>query len=527
MSAPIASPPAGDVAYEAQPAEEAADDAKEGAAPVRIAGGENQSPRREPMPDPDMGYTDWGQATYLSNDDSMSLSSAQRIMYAIDRFEPLPLEHIRPHELLNYFSFATRDVQDGYDFSVDGDLVSDPDEQGIYSLALAVKGRPVDKISRRNTVLTLVIDRSGSMSDEGRMDYLKRGLMRMVDELKAGDMVHLIIFDHEVCVPMENFVVGRDSRDRLEKVIFALQPRGSTYLNAGLARGYDIADRTYRNDASNRVVLITDALANTGVTDEQTISMISKYYDTRRIRLSGVGVGREFNDSLLDRLTERGKGAYVFLGSEAEVDAVFGERFISLIETTALDVHFRLHLPPSLRLNVFYGEESSTVKEDVQEIHYYANTSQLFLSDLMARGRTLRPEDDVMLSIEYKDPENEAPLVEEYAFNIGEILSRNTNAQKGRFIMAFVDLLAETAALPHQSYGMYAEGSWQDEDGWNRCEQGRTRLNGMSRNIASDPEVTRVLQLFDKYCARYERPRHPTRRQIAAPPSAWPGAQGQ
>jgi Ca-activated chloride channel family protein len=508
--------------------EQAADDeAAQQASPQKIAGEEIVLPKQEPIPDPDMGYTDWGQATYLSNDDSMSLSSAQRIIYAIDHFEPLPQDQIRPHELLNYFSFATKEVTDGFDFSVEGDLIADPKENGIYSLGLAVNGRPVDKLSRRNTVLTLVIDRSGSMADEGRMDYLKRGLMRMVDELKAGDMVHLVIFDHEVCVPMENFVVGRDSRDKLEKVIFALQPRGSTDLNSGLATGYEIADRTYRNDTSNRVVLITDALTNTGVTDEQTISMISKYYESRRIRLSGVGVGREFNDSLLDRLTERGKGAYVFLGSEAEVDAVFGPRFISLIETTALDVHFRLHLPPSLRLNVFYGEESSTVKEDVQEIHYFANTSQLFLSDLMARGRTLRPQDEVMLTIEYKDPETEAPLVEEYAFNLAGLINRNTNAKKGRFIMAWVDLLAEMAARPVQSYGMYAEGSWQDEEGWNRCEQGRQMLSDMSRDISLDPEVTRVQQLFDKYCARYERPRHPTRRQIAVPDSSWPAAQGQ
>ena len=83
--------------------------------------------------------------------------------------------------------------------------------------------------------------------------------------------------------------------------------------------------------------------------------------------------------SLLDRLTERGKGAYVFLGSSAEVDAVFGPRFISLIETTALDVHFLLHLPNSLRMNVFYGEESSTVKEDVQAIHYFVCSVRISL----------------------------------------------------------------------------------------------------------------------------------------------------
>ncbi len=513
-----------DMDYAAEAYEESNDDSRAFSTKKIATEPDYPQPEPEPEPDPDDVYADWGQAVYLSNDDTMSLSSAQRIIYAIDNFQPLPQEHIRPHELLNYFSFNTEGVRDGYDFSVKADLIPDQKEKGIYSLGLAVKGRPVDKISRRNAVITLVIDRSGSMHDEGRMDYLKRGLLRMVDELKTGDMVHVVLFDHEVCVPTENFVIGRDSRERLENVFYALSPRGATDLHSGLLKGYEIADKTYRNNFSNRVLLITDALTNTGITDESMISMISRYYDSRRIRLSGMGVGNEFNDSLLDKLTEKGKGAYVFLGSEAEVDAVFGNRFISLIETTAVDVRFRLHLPPSLRMNVFYGEESSTFREDVQQIHYFANTSQLFLSDLMSRNKQLRPQDDIMLSIEYRDPETENPLVEEYAFNLGNILNTGLNAKKGRLIMTWVDLLAAMAERPQQYYDYYAEGSWQDEEGWNRCENGKQMLNSMAADLSYDPEVTRVRQLFDKYCARFERPRHPNRRAVTPPDGSWPGA---
>src|SRR5690606_37286877 len=125
----------------------------------------------------------------------------------------------------------------------------------------------------------------------------------------------------------------------------------STNLHDGLVRGYEVANQAYQPTYTNRVVLITDALTNTGVTDQSLISVVGKHYDARRIRLSGVGVGSEFNDALLDELTERGRGAYVFLGSEAEVDAVFGSRFTSLIETIANDVHFKLSLPPSLAMN--------------------------------------------------------------------------------------------------------------------------------------------------------------------------------
>ena len=497
--------------------------------PMDIAGGDGAEDESMHQPvrldDPRDQYKDWGQAIYLSNDDTMSLSSAQRVIYAIDKFLPLSLAEIRPHELLNYFSFETAPVPPQDDFSVLADIAPDPKQEGIYNLALAVKGRPMDTQSRRNTNLTFVIDRSGSMSDEGRMDYLKRGMHKMMGQLKTGDLVNMVLFDHEECTPIENFVVGRDKPEILQRAIDKMKPRGSTDVHLGLSKGYAVADAAYQPTYNNRVVLITDALANTGDTDPRTMSMISKYYDSRKIRLSGVGVGREFNDALLDKLTERGKGAYVFLGSEAEVDAVFGPRFISLLETTAMDVHFQLHLPPSLRMNVFYGEESSVVKEDVQAIHYFANTSQLFLSDLMARGGKLRPQDQIMLTIEYEDPETGAEMVEEQAFTLGEISQEDAfNVRKGRLLIGWADRLAMLAQRPTPYTRGAVPGSWEDPDGWQACEQGRTDLNALAQGL-SDPEANRVLSLWDKYCSRYERPRNPVRRDPTAPPDAWPGAE--
>ena len=495
-------------------------------APQEIAADDADDPRPVRLDDPRDQYKDWGSAIYLSNDDTMSLSSAQRVIFAIEKFLPLPAEHIRPHELLNYFSFETAPVAPQDDFSVKVDISADPKEQGIYNLALAIKGRPVDLQSRRNANLTFVVDRSGSMSDEGRMDYLKRGMTKMTSQLKRGDLVNVVLFDHEECTPIENFVVGRDKPEILQKAIDKMQPRGSTDVNLGLTKGYALADAAHQPTYNNRVVLVTDALANTGDTDPRTMAMVAKYYDSRKIRLSGVGVGREFNDALLDKMTERGKGAYVFLGSEAEVDAVFGARFISLLETTAMDVHFQLHLPPSLRMNVFYGEESSVVKEDVQAIHYFANTSQLFLSDLMARGDKLRPQDQIMLTIEYEDPETGAQMLEEQAFTLGEISQEQSfNVRKGRLLIGWADRLAGLATRPQPPGHGAMAGSWDDPDGWQACDTGRAELGSLAQGLG-DPEATRVLGLWDKFCARYEQPRSPVRRQPAASPGAWPGASG-
>lgn len=469
----------------------------------------------------------WGAAVYLSNDDTMSLSSAQRVIYAIENFAPIPAEHVRPHELLNYFSFDTEPVQEESDFSVVADLgAASSGRDGELSLALAVQGRAVTRAERRPANLSFVVDRSGSMAAEGRMEYLKRGLLRATEELKTGDIVHLTLFDSSACELAQNFVVGRDSMSQLRGLIQRIAPEGSTNLHEGLSQGYELAQAAYQADYSNRVILVTDAQTNTGIVDEEMIALVGEQHDRRRIRLSGIGVGSDFNDALLDRLTERGRGAYVFLGSAAEVDAVFGERFVSLIETMASDVHFQLQLPPSLALRTFYGEEASVHKERVQAIHYFAGTAQLFLSDLEARPGF--EEDDILLRIEYESPDSGEARVEEFAFRLGQ-LGASHNLKKAALLTAFSQGLLDLAHSPLSAEYRQQRHGYVDAQGAARCSALLKEVEREARPISSDPEVRRVVSLTRTLCERYQsaprpEPRPVQRRNEFAPSDQWPGA---
>lgn len=456
---------------------------------------------------------------YLSNDDTMSLSSAQRVIWAIDHFAPIPRQHVRPHEVLNYFSFDTNPVPRDHDFSIRANIAPSHEDPELLTLGLAVQGRPVNRADRRNANVSFVVDRSGSMAAEGRMEYLKRGLERSLQELKAGDIVNIVLFDTTTCHLAQNFVVGRDDIGRLRNLIRRIRPRGSTNLHDGLRQGYVAADRGYQPHYENRVVLVTDALANTGITNKQLISTVGKHYDDRRIRLSGVGVGREFNDALLDQLTERGKGAYVFLGSEEEVDAVFGQRFTSLIVTIANDVHFKLHLPPSLAMNTFYGEEASTVKERVQAIHYFAGTSQMFLSDLRAKNGTLPVTDDIMVSVEYDDPQSGKKQVEEFVWRLGDIAGHAPNLDKAMLVSHFARELGHLAERPIPNGYARQRHGWPDDHGYRHCAATRVQLDSLASGIRQDPEVRRVQSLWETFCSRYEVatpevPVHPTPRPM-------------
>src|SRR5690606_13267347 len=111
----------------------------------------------------------------------------------------------------------------------------------------------------------------------------------------------------------------------LRRVIDRIAPRGSTDLDLGLREAYAVARRHTEAGRQGRVMVFTDAQLNTGDVNPHTVTEVGRALDEHGIRLTGVGVGRDFRDDVLDRLTEKGKGAYVFLGDERMVDRLFGQ----------------------------------------------------------------------------------------------------------------------------------------------------------------------------------------------------------
>ncbi|HNH47443.1 MAG TPA: AgmX/PglI C-terminal domain-containing protein, partial [Myxococcota bacterium] len=266
------------------------------------------------------------------------------------------------------------------------------------------------------------------------------------EQLVEGDRVDMVVFDTEVCTPLENYVVGRDDAALLTKAIDALVPRSGTNVDIGLKEGYAIAGAIPPSDRNRRMLLITDALLNTGDINPDTVTQIGKAYDESGIRLSGVGVGRQFNDRFLDKLTEKGRGPYVYLGSEAVVDRIFGSSFVSLTQSLAEDVRFSIDLPESLAMARFYGEEASTVEADIQAIHYQAGTTQLFLQDLKVRDSGISPSDPLSFRIRWKEPGSTEEKSQIWTSTLGELLAAEPRSiLKARAIMAWSDMAMSRA----------------------------------------------------------------------------------
>ncbi|MFI9581977.1 von Willebrand factor type A domain-containing protein [Streptomyces sp. NPDC052236] len=313
-------------AERADGAEERADGAKEG----------------EQESDEDQGFR--APADYLStfalDVDTASYGYARRTLS--DGKQPEPSD-IRPEEFINSFrQDYPRPKGDGFSVTVDGARPradsSSGDDWSLVRVGLST--RPSDRTGERPpAALTFVIDISGSMAEPGRLDLVKESLGILTDELRDNDSIAIVTFsdEAETRLPMTKLDSEGD-RDRVHSVINDLEPTDSTNVEAGVRTGYEEAVDGRRRGATNRVVLLSDALANTGETEADAI--LDTIDDARReygITLFGVGVGSEYGDALMERLADKGDGHTTYVSTSEQARKVFVDQLPANIELRARD----------------------------------------------------------------------------------------------------------------------------------------------------------------------------------------------
>ncbi len=201
--------------------------------------------------------------------------------------------------------------------------------------------------------LVFVIDKSGSMADSDKMSRVKEGLRTMTTKLRPNDIVSIVTFDTRADVLYSARAIGNG--DGLRYAIDCIVPEGGTNIHSGLMLGYAEARKNFRSGATNRVILLTDGIANSGVTDPSRIAADSSECNSRGIDLSTIGVGLDLNNDLLRTLARSGRGLYHFISDYKDINKVFVNEVQSLISSVAKNVQVRIEYGPGLRLEKIYG----------------------------------------------------------------------------------------------------------------------------------------------------------------------------
>jgi Ca-activated chloride channel homolog len=256
-----------------------------------------------------------------------------------------PQDAVRVEEFVNYFDPGYANPE-GTTFGIYADGAPSPfHEDGSVLLRVGIQGTTLPENQRKPLNLVFVVDTSGSMEQDGRLELVKQALQLLVERLRPEDTLAIAAYSSTARVVLSP--TSGANRDLILNSLYQLTPQNSTNLADGLAVGYKLAMEMASPQAENRLILCSDGVANVGATDANSILESVHGYVSEGILLNTVGVGMgNFNDVLLEQLADRGNGSYAYIDTMEEARKVFVEDLVATLQTIALDAKVQVDFNP-------------------------------------------------------------------------------------------------------------------------------------------------------------------------------------
>jgi Ca-activated chloride channel homolog len=288
-------------------------------------------------------------------------------------------------------------------------FINQPDASFFLYLEAKAARHTASATQRVPLNIALVLDRSGSMMGD-KLEYCKKAAQFVVDNLDPDDRVSVVIYESGVKVLVPSTKAG--NKEQLKRMIAGINVAGGTCMSCGMLSGYDEVKRYFEQQYVNRVLLLTDGLANTGISDRKSLdSIANKWAANDRITLSTFGVGADFDEKMLTELAEYGIGNYYFIDKPENIPPIFSKEMKGLLEVVAQEASVKLELPANVTVVKVYGyrfeQKGSTLIIPFRDI---------FSEELKS----------VLVELKLKQPQTD-PLVFKSAFTFNDAVTKQKN----------------------------------------------------------------------------------------------------
>jgi Ca-activated chloride channel family protein len=216
--------------------------------------------------------------------------------------------------------------------------------------------------------LALVLDRSGSMSGDRKFDLARQAVEQALRALRPIDRFALVVYDESIDVLTPSTPAGREAVSRALDSLAAIGPRGSTDLGGGWLRGCEQVAEFLDGGAIDRCLLLSDGLANRGITDPHTLAEHAGELRRRGVVTSTFGVGADFDERLMHNLAHEGGGNFYFIESAHDMPRIFSSELGEALEVTVRSAALQVALPPGADAEPLHRFRSRRVTGD-NELH--------------------------------------------------------------------------------------------------------------------------------------------------------------
>ena len=282
-------------------------------------------------------------STFAADVDTSSYAQFRRRTLA---GEPVPADSIRIEEMLNYFHYDYAHPQGDEPFGVTIEIGPCPWNEETRLMQIGLQAKEVDMNDQAGHNLVFLIDTSGSMYGEDRLDLVKRAFLLLLDALRPEDTVSIVAYASMDRVVIEG-VPAREKTTIME-AINSLQAEGYTNGSAGILRAYEIAEKYFVTGGVNRILLATDGDLNMGVTSEGELVELVMDKKEKGVQLTCLGFGMgNYKDNKMEALADYGDGNCRYIDTIYEARKALIEEAGGTFVTVAKDVKIQVDFNPA------------------------------------------------------------------------------------------------------------------------------------------------------------------------------------
>lgn len=255
-------------------------------------------------------------------------------------------ESVRVEELVNYFPYDWKGPENAEKpFNATVTVMPTPWNKDTELLHIGIKGFETVQTEQPAANLVFLIDVSGSMDEPNKLPLLKSAFRLLVGKLKDTDTVSIVTYAGNAGVVLEP--TQAKDRQKILDAIDILQPGGSTAGAEGIEAAYKLAERAFKKDGVNRVMLATDGDFNVGPASDEDLKRIIEERRKSGIFLSVLGFGHgNYNDGMMQTLAQNGNGTAAYIDTLAEAQKTLVEEAGSSLFPIAKDVKFQIEFNP-------------------------------------------------------------------------------------------------------------------------------------------------------------------------------------
>ncbi len=206
--------------------------------------------------------------------------------------------------------------------------------------------------TREPVNIAFVLDRSGSMGGR-KIELARRAIEVAIDRLLPEDRFSVVAYDDHIDVVVGTTSASREAKEGAIRQVRGIDARGSTNLGGGWLKG---AEQVALHQAAaggrgiHRVLLLTDGLANQGMTDPSELARHAGELRARGIGTSTFGVGDDFDEALLQGMADAGGGHFYYIERPEQITDLIASEVGELLEIVARDAVIELTAPDGMTI---------------------------------------------------------------------------------------------------------------------------------------------------------------------------------